>query len=169
MRHPRMAIDSNVLIYLIEGDADRAESAAVIVDAVAEGAVVGSMSSAGLSEVLVGPARSDDGAGFERAAATIRDLGIEIAGFDASLAEDAAWIRGQTGMDLPDAIHLACARAARATVFITNDRRIRARPGLEIAYLDDVIEAGSPFTGRAEAPRAARPRRGFEPADTPDD
>ena len=39
---------------------------------------------------------------------------------------------------MADAIHVASARAAGATALITNDRRIRARTGLEVLYLDDL-------------------------------
>ena len=138
-RHALVAIDSNVLIYLIAGDPTRAEAAAAIVDAVATGRTGGVLSSAGLSEVLVGPARHNDGASFERIAATIRDLGFRIVPLDAGAAEDAAWIRGRTGMSLPDAIHIACARAAGATVFVTNDRAIKSGHGLEVRYLDDLV------------------------------
>ena len=35
------------------------------------------------------------------------------------------------------------ARAAGATAFVTNDRRIKSRPGLEVLYLDD-LEVGEP-------------------------
>ena len=138
-QHPRVAIDSNVLIYLTEGDPDRADAAALIVDSISDGHTEGVLSSPGLSEVLVGPARSGDGAAFERLAATIRDLGFRVAALDATAAEDAAWIRGRSGMSLPDAMNIACARAAGATVFVTNDRRIASRPGLEVLYLDDLI------------------------------
>ena len=138
-RHRLVAIDSNVLTYLMVGDPARAEAAATIVDAVATGRSRGVLSSAGLSEVLVGPARHNDGANFERIAATIRDLGFHIVPLDASGAEDAAWIRGQTGMSLPDAIHIACARQAGATLFVTNDRGIGSGHGLEVRYLDDLV------------------------------
>jgi predicted nucleic acid-binding protein len=138
-RHALVAVDSNVLIYLITGDPARAEAAASIVNAVAAGRTGGVLSSAGLSEVLVGPARNNDGASFERIAATIRDLGFRIVPLDARAAEDAAWIRGRTGMSLPDSIHIACARAAGATVFVTNDRGIGSGQGLEVRYLDDLV------------------------------
>jgi predicted nucleic acid-binding protein len=138
-RHALVAVDSSVLIYLLAGDPARAEVAAAIVNAVASGQTRGVLSSAGLSEVLVGPARHNDGATFERIAATIRDLGFHVMPLDARGAEDAAWIRGRTGMSLPDAIHIACARAAGATIFVTNDRGIVSGHGLEVRYLDDLV------------------------------
>jgi predicted nucleic acid-binding protein len=142
--HRRVAIDSNVLIYLLDGDPVRAETASVLVDAVATGRCEGVLASIGLAEALVGPARAGDGAAFEQTAATIRDLGFRIAQMDAGVAEDAAWIRGRTGMSLPDAVHIACARAAGATAFVTNDLGIGTQPGLEIVHFDD-LEAGGPL------------------------
>ncbi len=41
-------------------------------------------------------------------------------------------------MALADAMHLASARAAGATAFVTNDRRIRGSSKLEVIYLDDL-------------------------------
>jgi predicted nucleic acid-binding protein len=59
---------------------------------------------------------------------------------DASVAEDAAWIRGRSGMALPDAIVVASARAADATVLVTNDRGIAAQPRLDVVYVDDLVD-----------------------------
>jgi predicted nucleic acid-binding protein len=136
-RHRRIAIDSNVLIYVLDDDPKRAEIASEVLDMVAAGDVDGVIASIGVVEALVGPARADDGPRFELVAATIRDIGLEIIEIDAGVAEDAAWIRGRTGLTLPDAVHLASAHHARATAFVTNDRRSRDRRDLEIIYLDD--------------------------------
>jgi predicted nucleic acid-binding protein len=138
-RHRRVAIDSSALIYLTEGDPVRAEPVARVVDAVAAGEIDGSISTIALAEVLVGPARSGETAAFERLAATILDLGLRIVPLDASVAEDAAWIRGRSGMAMPDAIVIASARAAEATVLLTNDRGIAAQPRLDIVYVDDLV------------------------------
>ena len=99
------------------------------------------LASIGVTEVLAGPARKDDPVGFEMLAAALRDLGFDNPVLDAAAAEDAAWISGRTGARLPDAVHLACARAAGATAFLTNDRRIQSRRGLGGVYLDDLIGA----------------------------
>jgi predicted nucleic acid-binding protein len=142
--HRRVAIDSNVLIYLLDGAPGRAEIAASILDAVALGEIEGVLASVGLAEALVGTARTGDVAAFEYTAATIRDMGFRITQLDPATAEDAAWIRGRTGMSLPDAVHMASARAAGATAFITNDRRITAQPGVDIVRLDDLTADDTP-------------------------
>jgi predicted nucleic acid-binding protein len=138
-RHRRIAFDANVLIYLLERNDDRAEAVATIIDNLAADGSSGVLASIGVTEVLAGPARQGDAVGFEMLAAALRDLGFDNPVLDAAAAEDAAWIAGRTGARLPDAVHLACARAAGATAFLTNDRRIRSRRGLEVVYLDDLV------------------------------
>jgi predicted nucleic acid-binding protein len=138
-RNRRIALDSNVLIYLLEGHGPRAESAAQLVDAIGRGEIEGVIASVGLAEVLVPSARADDGPLFERTAATVRDLGLRLGALDGQAAEDAAWIRGRTGASMPDAIHLACAVQWGATAFVTNDRRMPSLPRLALVILDDLV------------------------------
>ena len=138
-QHRRMALDSNVLIYLLEGNGPRADIAADIVDAVADGVTEGVLASIAIAEILMPSARADDAIVFEATASTIRDLGLRIVSLDADAAEDVAWIRGRSGITVPDAIHLACARSAAATVFVTNDRRMPTLRRLEVVILDDLI------------------------------
>jgi predicted nucleic acid-binding protein len=137
--HQKIALDSNVLIYLIETRGPLADAAASIVDAVAAGRVVAVMSAIGLVEVLVGPARRGDAIAFESIAQALRDLPLDVPALDSTIAEDAAWIRGAAAVGLEDAVHLATARSAGATAFVTNDRRLRSLPNLEVVYLDDLV------------------------------
>jgi uncharacterized protein len=143
-RHRRIAFDSNVLIYLLERSDARAEAVASVIDELAAGGGTGVLASIGVTEVLAGPARQGDPVGFEMLAAALRELGFDNPPLDAATAEDAAWIGGRTGARLPDAAHLACAQAAGATAFLTNDRRIRPRRGLEVVYLDDLLQETEP-------------------------
>ena len=136
--HRRVALDSNVLIYLAEGAAGRGEIAGRLVGALLEQGIEMTIASIGLSEVLTGPARAGDLAGFESLADELRELGLSVIPLDASIAADAAWLRGRAGLDLLDAIHLASARAAGATLFVTNDRDIPSTAQLRVAYLDDL-------------------------------
>ena len=137
--HRLIALDSNALIYLIETRGPIADAVASIVDEVADGQVAAVLAAVGLVEILVGPARAGDARRFEMTAEALRDLPIRVVPLDGAIAEDAAWIRGASGMGLEDAVHLACARAAGATAFVTNDRRITALPNLEVVYLDDLV------------------------------
>jgi predicted nucleic acid-binding protein len=137
--HRRIALDSNVLIYLLETTGPIADAAAWIVDAVDAGKTEAVLSAIGLVEILTGPARAGDALAFELTAEALRELSIEIVPLNTSRAEDAAWIRGSAGVGLEDACHLVSARDAGATAFITNDRRLRSIPRLEVIYLDDLV------------------------------
>lgn len=135
----RIALDANVLIYLLENAEPHATRATAIVDAIDEHSMPASLATVGQIEILTGPARSGDAMTFEHMAEELRSMSLRLVGLSPAIAEDAAWLRGQGGLELADAIHLASARAAGATVFITNDRRIRWRAGLDVLYLDDLV------------------------------
>lgn len=137
-RHARVALDANVLIYLMENVEPRAGRSTAVIDAIDGGGIDASISTVAYVEVLTGPARTGGAAAFERTAAALRDLPLKPIPLSIAIAEDAAWIRGQSAMRLPDAVQVATARAVEATALVTNDRRIRDRAGLEVYYLDDL-------------------------------
>ena len=138
-KHRRIGLDSNILIYLLASSGPLADAAARIVDAIEAGTTEAVLSTVGLIEILAGPARAGDAATFELTADALRDLLIRVVSLDRATAEDAAWIRGSFGIGLEDAVHLASARNAGATAFVTNDRRLRSIPRLEVVYLDDLV------------------------------
>ena len=138
-RHPRLALDSNVLIYLLETAGPEADRAAEILDAIESGTVTGTIATVALTEILTGPARADDGATFELLATELRAIrNLKLVPLGAEIAIDAGWLRGAADLGFADAVHVASARAAGATALITNDRRIRSGPGLEVVYLSDL-------------------------------
>ena len=57
--------------------------------------------------------------------------------------EDAARLRAQTGLAIPDAIHAATALRAGCALFITNDTDFRNVPGLPVVVLDDLLKEES--------------------------
>ena len=136
--HRKIAIDSNVLIYVLDGHERFGRQAAAVIDSIDASGVTGSMATFGEMEVLAGHARDGDAARFERVADEIRSIGLELIPLDSSVAADAAWLRGAGGLKPGDAIHVASAKSAGATVIVTNDDRIRPRQGLDVAYLVDL-------------------------------
>jgi predicted nucleic acid-binding protein len=142
-RHRRIGLDSNLFIYLADDVQPWADRAAELVTAIEAGHTGGVLSAIGLTEVLSGPSRDGDLGRLERTNDEIRAIpGLRIVPVGPEIAADAAVIRGLRGLTLPDAIHLATARATGATAFITNDRRLRGSAKLEVIYLDDLEPAG---------------------------
>jgi predicted nucleic acid-binding protein len=139
-KHRLVGIDSNVLIYLLEGTGAMADAAGALLDAIAGGEAHGIFAMLGVAELCSGPARGGDGAMVDRYADELSTLdGVSVVPLVWAIATDAALIRGAGPLSLADAIHLATARSAGATAFVTNDRRIKSVSGLEVAYLDELV------------------------------
>lgn len=63
---------------------------------------------------------------------------LDLMPLTTDLAADAAALIGTGRGAVADAVHLATARAAGATAFVTDDRRIRSTPRLDVVYLSDL-------------------------------
>ncbi|HUG48955.1 MAG TPA: type II toxin-antitoxin system VapC family toxin [Candidatus Limnocylindria bacterium] len=137
--HCRVAIDSNVLIYLLEGSGALADRCAELLDSIAAGAGEGVLATLALAEVCSGPARVGDAAMVERYADELTSLeGVQVVALDSEIAVDAALLRGDGSLSIADAVHLATARRHGATAFVTNDRRIAGIDRLKVVYLDEM-------------------------------
>ena len=138
-RHQRIGLDSNVLIYLLEGSGELADRAAELLDALGAGTSHGVMSTLALAEICSGPARDGQAALLEHYADELQTIeNLRIVPLSAEIAVDAAVVRGARTTSLADAIHLATARHAGATVFVTNDRQIKSINRLDVVYLDEL-------------------------------
>lgn len=137
-QHRSLGLDSNVLIYLLEDAGPLGDTAGQIVDAIEDEQVGGVLASVGMAEILGRRARERDVARFEQMADEVGSLRLRIVSLTTEIAVDAAWLCGPGDLRLADAVHLASAKAAGATAFVTNDRRIRSQPGLDVVYLGDI-------------------------------
>lgn len=144
-RHRRIGVDSNVVVYVLEGVEPWGPVARELLNRAESRTIAAALSVVGLAEVCAGPARRRDFALVERYAEALGSLpGLRIQPLTAEVAVDAAIIRGARGIALPDAIQLATARAAGATAFVTNDRSLRGSTTLEVVYLDDLVLEPAP-------------------------
>jgi len=139
-RHRRIAFDANVFIYLFEGSGTLSEVAASVLDAISDGRATGLTATIALSEVIVGPVRAGEETMAERYLDAIRSVEhLDVVPATVEIAADAGFIRGRKGLTLADAVHVATARAAGASVLVTNDRRIRPMPKLAVVQLADLV------------------------------
>lgn len=134
-RHQVIALDSNVLTYLLECRGPLAEAAGEIVDGIESGAAAVVPASVALTEIVTRPATLGEVEVFERCADELGSIPhMRVVALDAEMAVDAAWGRSG-GRDLGDVIHIATARRSGATCCVTNDRHVRGRCGVVIVPL----------------------------------
>jgi predicted nucleic acid-binding protein len=97
-----------------------------------------------IAECLIKPL-SDRNAGTVAAYLTFLDGRPEfpVLPVSRSILLEAARLRAETGIKLPDAIHVATASAADCDVFLTYDRRVRVSAKMKI-WLWDELNAAPP-------------------------
>ena len=137
--HRRIAFDSNLFIYLFEVGGPEGAAVQRLLDAAEAGGVSIVVASLALAEISVYPAAVDNAVMAERYADAIRSVQrLDVVPLTAEIAIDAGLMRGRHGHSLPDAIHLASALRTGATAFVTNDRRLRTLPRLEVVQLAEL-------------------------------
>jgi predicted nucleic acid-binding protein len=138
--HRRVALDANLFIYMFEAGGPEAIMVGALLDAAESAGAEIVVASLALAEVAVRPAGMSDEVMADRYADAIRSIRrLYVVPLTADIAIDAGILRGRTGLSLADAIHLVTARQAGATVFVTNDRRLRSTPKLEVVQLADLV------------------------------
>lgn len=132
-----IGVDTAIFIYFIEEDQRYLPSIAPLFEAADAGKMELISSALTLLEVLVVPYRAGNAALAQRyEAALTRSRGIRMVDLGRHHLMLAAQIRATTGAATPDALQLAAALASGCSVFVTNDRRLPAMPGLRIVQLD---------------------------------
>jgi predicted nucleic acid-binding protein len=135
----RIYFDTNIVIYVIEGYAQYAAQVQALLDAMDAGEVSVVTSELTLAEVLVGPLKTGNVAiqqtyrSFLTSTAT-----VEVLPVSRDILEEAAQLRANTKLKLPDAIHLATALRLRCDSFFTNDDIFRTLGLPQIKMLADV-------------------------------
>jgi predicted nucleic acid-binding protein len=139
-RHRRVAFDANVFVYLFESTGQLAAAAVAVVNAVSARRLTGVVSSVALAEVILRPVRIGDDTMGERYADAMRSIeNLDVVPVTFEIATEAGFVRGRTSLTLADAVHVATARVAGATAFVTNDRRLRSIPQLEVVQLAELV------------------------------
>ncbi|MDX2043469.1 MAG: PIN domain-containing protein [Acidobacteriota bacterium] len=118
----RAYLDSNIVIYAIEGFADYADQIRALLEAMDTGEIVAVTSELTLAETLVKPIKDQDLAIQQAYRTFLTPTSVmEIVPISRDILEDAAQLRATTKLKLPDAIQLATAFRERCDSFLTND------------------------------------------------
>ena len=129
----RIYLDTTVIIHAVETPTPLSKGQLALFDALDEGAIEAVTSELTLAECLVYPLAAKDSklaAIYEKFLSGATEL--ELVPISRQILLAAAHIRALKRLKLPDAIHVATAMSARATVLMTADRRIRVSRGLRV-------------------------------------
>lgn len=133
--------DSNVLIYLVEGDVPYRQRAGHWFERMAQAGQTALTSDLALGECMRGAFRDPD----RRSLASYSELfsspgKLELLPVSRAILELSAEIGAATRTKLADSIHLATAHAHGCTRFVTNDKGIaRAPAGLKVILFWDAV------------------------------
>lgn len=145
-RHQRIALDTSILIYHLEGHPLYSGSTSTILDAIQGGSCQGVVSELSLLELLVMPLRKQQpGVADEYEILLTNFPNLTLAPLTRDVILAAAALRAKHGLKTPDALIVATALEQKATLLVTNDRGWRRVPGIEIHCLSD---AESPTNGQ---------------------
>ena len=130
---PRVYIDANILLYVIEGSELFRAQLGQLMDALDAGKLLGVTSDLTFAEVMVKPFASRN----ERYISAYRHLlvgvsALEVVPISREVLEQSAILRAEIGGKLADGIHVATAVMKKCSHFISEDAGIRVPAGLAL-------------------------------------
>lgn len=135
----RVYLDTNIIIYAVEGYEAHAARIKFLLQGMTEGTVTAVTSDLGLAEVLVKPKRDRN----QKLEEVYRQFLLPTESFrniavSREILEAAAGIRANSALKLPDAIHFASAIDQDCDSFLTNDERFAGMTGLKVVLLSQL-------------------------------
>ena len=136
----RIFWDTNLFVYLIEGQGARTEQVLALRRRMIEREDDLLTSALTLGEVLVKPVEAGD-ENLRRRYEHAITAGATVVPFDARVAPRFADIRRDRSIRAADAIQLACAAAAETDLFVTNDERLSRKNVRGIHFIQSLDRA----------------------------
>ncbi|AGL01681.1 type II toxin-antitoxin system VapC family toxin [Desulfoscipio gibsoniae] len=135
----KVALDTNIIIYLLEQNHQFFTAARDIFDLIESGSVRGITSALSLTEVLTKPYKTGDYTLANEYKLLFRYFpNFCILDVNAVVSERAAWLRARYGLKTPDAIFAATALVGEADVFISNDSDLYKVDELKVINLNNL-------------------------------
>jgi predicted nucleic acid-binding protein len=139
-KHRVVGLDTAPLIYFIEDVTPYADLLNPVFDRLESHALGAVTSTITLAEILTKPLVDKNFPLVDEIKFTIKAFStLSMVAIDEKLAEAAALIRARHAIRLPDALQIAAAIQGEATLFITNDKRLKKVDGVEVLVLSDYL------------------------------
>ena len=132
-----VCLDTAPIIYYVEANYPAyKEMLDPFFDVVAKGECLAVTSVMSLLEGLVAPTRNNDTELIRKFHNLFYYTRIQTIEFTSQIAEEAARLRAFNNIKTPDAIQVATAITAQASVFLTNDIKLSSISGIQVLVLD---------------------------------
>ena len=139
-KHRVVGLDTAPLIYFIEDVTPYADLLNPVFERLESHTLDAVTSTISLAEILTKPFLDKNFTLVDEIKFTIRTFStLSMVAIDEKLAEAAALIRARHAIRLPDALQIAAAIQGEATLFITNDKRLKKVDGVEVLVLSDYL------------------------------
>jgi len=141
-RHRVVGLDTAPFIYFIEDVAPYADLIEPAFRLLENHRVRAVTSTVTLAEILTKPLAEKKYSLIDEIKFTLKTFSaLSMIAIDERLAEAAALIRARYAIRLPDALQIAAAIQGEATLFMTNDKRIKGVDAIEVLVLSDYLPA----------------------------
>jgi predicted nucleic acid-binding protein len=141
--HRRIGFDTSIFVYHIERSTRYAGLAREAFELLRSESCQGITSVITLIEVMIKPLRlqrPDAATAYEAVITSLPNL--DVVGLDHLTARRATELRARHNLRTPDALQIGACLRHGATAFLTNDRRLRRVPDLEIVVLESHVLPG---------------------------
>jgi predicted nucleic acid-binding protein len=139
-KHKIIGLDTAPFIYYIEDVAPYADLLDPVFSLL-ESRVLGAVTSTvTFAEILTKPFADKNFSLADEIKFTLKSFAsLAVVSIDEKVAEAAALIRARYAIRLPDALQVAAALQREATLFVTNDKRVKKVDALEVLVLSDFV------------------------------
>lgn len=135
----KVYLDTNIVIYAIEGFADLAAQIQALLQALDDAQIVAVTSELTLAEALIKPLKDQNQPGQEAYQKFLTPTSaLQVVPISREILEEAARLRSTTKLKLPDAIHLATATLNGCDSFLTNDDSFKSITTANIKLLSEI-------------------------------
>jgi len=139
-KHKIIGLDTAPFIYYIEEVAPYADLLDPLFGLVESRALSAVTSAVTFAEILTKPFADKNFSLADEIKFTLKSFAsLSVVTIDEKLAEAAALIRLRYTLRLPDALQIAAALQEEATLFLTNDKRVKKVDAIEILVLSDFL------------------------------
>ena len=141
-KHKVIGLDTAPFIYYIEDVAPFADLLDPVFNLLEKRAVRAVTSTVTLAEILTKPFADKNFSLADDIKFTLKSFSsLAVAAIDEKLAEAAALIRARYAIRLPDALQVAAAIQGEATLFLTNDKRVKKIDAVEVLVLTEFLHS----------------------------